>query len=53
MKLITNLWIRSSSLLVCSLFASMPVLAQVTTDGTTSTTVTNDGNNLGRQNSLE
>ncbi len=39
-------WIRSSCLLFCSLFASMPVLAQVTTDGTTSTTVTGDGNNF-------
>ena len=48
MKLITNLWIRSSSLIfVCSLFASMPVLAEVTADGTTSTTVTSpDGDNF-------
>ena len=47
MKLITNLWIRSSSLFVCSLLSSMPVLAEVTADGTTSTTVTSpDGDNF-------
>jgi large exoprotein involved in heme utilization and adhesion len=34
------------SLLCCSLFATLPATAQVTTDGTTSTTVNADGNNF-------
>ena len=46
MKSITIPLIQSSSLLVCSLFVSLPVVAQVTADGTTSTTLTNDGNNF-------
>ncbi len=46
MKPLIISWIRSSCLLFCSLFVSMPTMAQVTADGTTSTTVTGDGNNF-------
>ena len=46
-KPIINPWIQSSCFLCCSLIASMPTAAQVTADGTTSTTVTSpDGNNF-------
>ena len=47
MKSITRSWFRASFWLFCSLFISTPVLAQVTVDGNTSTTVTSpDGNNF-------
>ena len=38
------IWIRASFFLFCSLIASMPAIAEVTADGTTSTTVTSSDN---------